>query len=136
MVSRAVARYIRISPRKTRLVANYVKGKSVAEALGILANLNKKACVYIEEALRSAIANAKRSPEISEEDLFISKLTVDCGPALKRFRAASMGRAVMIKHRMSHINVELDITARAKAKKDIPKTKSKKAQAIKRKKER
>ena len=111
-MSRAVSRFIRISPRKTRLVANFVKGKSVGQALGILSNLNKRACIYIEEVLRSAIANAKRNPEIEENDLYISRLTVDGGPMLKRFRAGSMGRAMMIRHRTSHITVELETIAK------------------------
>ena len=108
MVAKAIARYIRTSPRKTRLVANYIKGKSVGEALAILSNLNKRPCEYIEDLLRSAISNAKRNPEIKEEELYISKLVVDGGPMLKRFRAASMGRAAMIRHRTSHITIELN----------------------------
>lgn len=108
MIAKAVARYIRISPRKTRLVTNYIKGKNVGEALAILTSLNKRACEYVEEVLRSAIANAKRNPQVDEGSLYISRLTVDGGPMLKRFRAGSMGRAMMIRHRMSHITVELD----------------------------
>ena len=116
MVSKAVARFIRISPRKTRLVANYIKGKNVGDALAILSNLNKRACVYLEEVLRSAIANAKRNPDIEENTLYISKLLVDGGPMLKRFRAGSMGRAMAIRHRTSHITVELDAVVKAKTK--------------------
>jgi large subunit ribosomal protein L22 len=108
MVSKAIARFIRISPRKTRLVANAVKGKDISEALAILSNTNKRASGVIEDVLRSAINNAKRHQDIDQNSLFISKLLVDGGPALKRFRAASMGRAAMIKHRTSHITVELD----------------------------
>jgi len=114
MVSKAVARYLRISPRKTRLVTNFIKGKSVGEALAILSNLNKRACEFIEDLLRSAISNAKRNPDIKEEELFISKLMVDGGPTLKRYRAGSMGRAMMIRHRTSHISIELDIIPRPK----------------------
>ncbi len=130
MISKAIARYIRISPRKTRLVADVLRKKSVGEALAILANTNKRACEYLEELLRSAIANAKRIPEIKEEDLFISKLLVDGGPTLKRFRAASMGRATMIRHRTSHITIELD----AMAKKHVPAAKQTKKRTIRRKK--
>lgn len=109
MVAKAVVRYIRISPRKARLVANFIKNKSVGEALAILANLNKmRASEIIEELLRSAISNAKRNPDIKEGDLFISKLAVDGGPMLKRYRAGSMGRAMMVRHRTSHIRIELD----------------------------
>lgn len=134
MVAKAFARYIRISPRKTRLVANYIKGKSVGEALAILSSMRKRPCEYIEELLRSAIANAKRNPDIKEHDLFISKLVVDGGPSLKRFRAGSMGRAMMIIHRTSHISVELDTTTKWKAEikkkeKEKPKTIGKKLKA-------
>jgi len=117
MLSKAKARYIRISPRKTRLVANMIKGKKVGDALAILSNLNKRSCVFIEELLRSAISNAKRNQDINENDLFISKLLVDGGPMMKRFRAGSMGRAMMIRHRMSHITIELNALQRPKTKK-------------------
>jgi large subunit ribosomal protein L22 len=109
MVSKAIARYIRISPRKTRIVADAVRGRHVGEALAILSNLNKRACGLIEDVLRSAISNAKKDPDINEGDLFISKLLVDGGPVLKRYRAGSMGRAMMVKHRTSHISIELDL---------------------------
>jgi large subunit ribosomal protein L22 len=114
MIAKAVARYIRISPRKTRLVADAVRGKKVAEAMALLANINKKACIYIKEVLHSAIANATRNPDIDQGNLYISKLVVDGGPMLKRFRAGSMGRAMMIRHRTSHITVELDTIAKPK----------------------
>jgi len=116
MVAKAVARYIRISPRKTRLVANYIKGKKVGEALALLTNLNRRACEFMEDVLRSAISNAKRNPDINEDELYISKLNVDTGPMLKRYRAASMGRAMRVTHRTSHISVELDVAPKPKPK--------------------
>ncbi len=119
MLSRAYARYLRISPRKVRLVADAIRGKGIGQALAILSNLNKRACELLEDVLRSAIANAKRIPEIKEDDLYISKLLVDGGPILRRYRAASMGRASMICHRTSHISVELD--TKIKHKKAAPK---------------
>jgi len=109
MIAKAYARYIRVSPRKVRQVVDLLRGKSVYEALSILANLNKRAAVFAEDILRSAMSNAKRNPEVKEENLYISKMVVDGGPMLKRFRAASMGRASMIRHRLSHIGVELDL---------------------------
>ena len=84
MISKAKVRYIRISPRKTRLVANMIKGKKVGEALALLTNLNKKSCAFLKDLLRSAIANAGKSGDFSESDLFISKLMVDGGPMMKR----------------------------------------------------
>ena len=132
MVSKATLRYIRISPRKTRLVANVIKGKNVGQALAILSNLNKRACGYIEELLKSAISNAKRDPDIDQNNLFISKLLVDGGPMMKRFRAGSMGRAMMIRHRMSHITIELDTAVKPKAEK--PKETKKKKSLLRRRK--
>ncbi|NQT06856.1 MAG: 50S ribosomal protein L22 [Candidatus Omnitrophica bacterium] len=131
MISKATARYIRISPRKTRLVTNYIKGKKVAEALAILANINKKACDYIEGLLKSAISNAKRNPAVDEKDLYISKLVVDGGPSLRRYRAGTMGRAMMILHRTSHISIELDAVVK-KVKEDKPKKNAKKRTLLKR----
>lgn len=108
MISKAIARYIRISPRKTRLAADLIRGKSINEAQTILQNLEKRSKVYLGELLKSAIANATRSPDIVPADLYVSKITIDNGPMFKRYRAGSMGRAMMIKHRMSHILIELD----------------------------
>ena len=109
MISRASARYIRISPRKTRLVADMVRGKPIDAAQAILANLEKRARLYINEVLKSAIANAAiNDPGVSPGELYISKIIIDGGPMFKRYRAGSMGRAMMIKHRTSHISIELD----------------------------
>jgi len=109
MISRASARYIRISPRKTRLVADMVRGKPIDAAQAILANLEKRARLYINEVLKSAVANAViNDPNVSASDLYISKIIIDGGPMFKRYRAGSMGRAMMIKHRTSHILIELD----------------------------
>ena len=124
MISKAITRYIRISPRKVRQVADLLRGKGVNEALAILSNVNKSATVYLEEILQSAVSNAKRKEsDLSPQDLYITKLTVDGGPTMVRYRAASMGRASMIRHRTSHINIELDVREEAKKRK---KAKSKK----------
>ncbi len=109
MISKAVCRFIRISPRKTRLVADMVRGKSIDEAQAILSNLEVRPRLYIQQVLKSAVANATSvNPDISAADLYISKILIDCGPMFKRYRAGSMGRAMMIKHRTSHISIELD----------------------------
>ena len=112
MIARAIARYIRISPKKLRLVVNAIRGKGVEEALAILMNTNKKASELVGEVIESAAKNAQRKyPEKKYvyNDLYISKIAADEGPALARYRAASMGRAVMIKKRTSHIFVGLDV---------------------------
>ncbi len=111
MIATAKARYIRISPKKVRLVIDVIRGKGVDEALAVLMNTNKKASELVGEVVESAANNAQRRyPEKKYvyNDLYISKITADEGPSLTRFRAASMGRAVMIKKRTSHIFVELD----------------------------
>ncbi len=128
MVSKAYARFIRISPRKMRMVVDVIRGKGVHEALNILANLNKRGAELAEDILRSAMANAKKDPNIKDESLYISKMMVDGGPVLKRFRAMSMGRAGMIRHRTSHISLELD----ARQVKKIPAAAAAKKKATKR----
>ncbi len=109
MISKAASKYIRITPRKFRQITPLIKGKRVEYAIAMLASVNKKASHYAIELLESALANAKRLHQgIDSSNLYLSKLIADGGPMLKRYRAASMGRANMIKKRTSHIYVELD----------------------------
>lgn len=109
MIAKAILRYIRISPRKFRLIIPLVKGKNPEEAIAILTIVKKGASKYAIDMLKSAIANAKRSHQgIDVSSLYISNMTADCGPTLKRFRAGSMGRASTIRKRTSHLTVELD----------------------------
>ena len=108
MISRAVVKYLRISPRKVRVVIALIKNKHVDEAIGILSVANKKAAFLIMKLLNSAIANAKRFPNIKQEDLYISDIHADGGPLLKRTRAEAMGRASVIRKTTSHITIELD----------------------------
>jgi large subunit ribosomal protein L22 len=109
MISKAVLRYIRITPRKFRLVIPLIKGKNPEEAIAILQTVKRGASKYAVDLLTSAIANAKRADQgIDVSTLYISKMIADCGPTLKRFRAGSMGRASTIRKRMSHLTVELD----------------------------
>lgn len=134
MISRAIAKFIRISPRKTRLVADTIRGKAIDEAQALLMHLDKRATIFVQEVLNSAVANTKNNPDISASDLYISKITVDGGPVFKRYRAGSMGRAMMIKHRTSHILIELDLTKKAskemEAKAQEVKAKKPKAKAV------
>ena len=108
MVTRSVLKYIRITPRKFRLIIPLVKGKNPETAIAILAGVKKNAARYCEDLIQSALANTKRIQGLDASSLYISKLTADGGPMLKRFRAASMGRASQIKKRTSHITLELD----------------------------
>jgi large subunit ribosomal protein L22 len=108
MIARAVVRYIRVSPRKVRQVTRLVQQENAQRALVILSNMKKRHVIYVIKVLKSAISNAKQKPDVKEEDLYISKITVDNGPMLKRFRPRAMGRATQILKRTSHITVELD----------------------------
>ncbi len=109
MVSRAEAKYVRISPSKVRPVIDLIKGSRVAEALAQLEFTPKRGAYYLRKVLHSAVANAK-SKGHQVQTLFISKAIANPGPMLKRFRAASFGRASPIRKRTSHIMVELDTT--------------------------
>ncbi|MFC1666831.1 50S ribosomal protein L22 [Candidatus Omnitrophota bacterium] len=108
MVTRAVVRYIRISPRKTRKVIDLVRGLPVVKAEIILDTINKRPSLYIKRLLMSALDSADKKFSLSSADLYISSIRADQGPMLKRYRAASMGRATMIRHRTTHIALELE----------------------------
>ena len=105
---RAVAKYVRIAPRKARLVADKVRGKSYPEAVSILRFTNKRAAKIIGDVLNSAAANAEHNLDADADELKIKTVKVDEGPTIKRYRARAMGRATMIRKRTSHITVELE----------------------------
>jgi large subunit ribosomal protein L22 len=107
MLTKAVARYIRLSPTKARLVADLIRGKSVAEALSILQYSPQHAARRLEKVLRSAIANAEHNHQVrSFEDLRVGAY-IDGGPVMKRIQPRAMGRAFHIRHRTSHITITL-----------------------------
>ena len=109
MIAKARLKYIRMSPRKFRLIIPLVKGKDPESAIAILMGVKKYASKYGIDLLKSAIANAKRNNQsIDASNLYISNMVADNGPMLKRFRAASMGRASMIHKHTCHLTVELD----------------------------
>jgi len=108
MISTATLRYIRISPRKVRPVIALVKGKSAEAAISTLYSVKRRASALLIDVINSAVANAKRIPGMDASNLYVSNLIANGGPQLKRFRAASMGRATTIRKRTSHITVELD----------------------------
>jgi len=108
MESKAVSRFIRISPYKARLVADMIRGKPVEEAYTILQYTQKRASVPILKTLKSAVSNAiaqKGTFEVKPEDMYVAEIRVDEGPMLKRYRPMAMGRAGMIRRRTSHILV-------------------------------
>jgi large subunit ribosomal protein L22 len=108
MIAKASLRHIRISPRKFRLIIPLIKGARAEDALMILASVKKKAAQYATDLLRSALANAKRVQGVDPSQLYVTKMVAGCGPMIKRYRAASMGRAVMVRKRACHVAVELD----------------------------
>lgn len=107
MEARAVAKYIRMSPQKVRLVVDLVRGKKIEDARQILLFTRKYAAGPVSKVLNSALANAKQNPNMDENILYVKEIFVDPGPSLKRWRARAQGRAAAIKKRMSHITVIL-----------------------------
>jgi large subunit ribosomal protein L22 len=104
----AKAKFVRISPRKARLVADAIRGMNVGEALSRLEFTPKKAAVLVTKVLKSAVANASQSQNVDVDRLYVKKAFVDGGPVLKRWRPRAMGRAYIIRKRTSHITVVLD----------------------------
>ena len=105
MEAKAVAKYIRISPRKARQVIDLIRGKNVHEAFAILKFTPNKGGEIIEKVLKSAVANAEHNLELDANSLVVGKAYVDQGPTLKRFKPRAMGRADAIRKRTSHITV-------------------------------
>ena len=108
MEVKARAKFIRTSPRKARMVTELVRGKGVGEALNILAFTKRAPAKIISKLLKSAVANADQMKNIDVDTLFIKQISVDQGPTMKRYRPRAMGRATMIRRRMSHITVVLE----------------------------
>jgi len=106
----AVAKFVRVSPRKARLVADHVRGRSVPEARSILAFTPRAAAREVEKVLRSAVANAESNPNRNwnGDELYISAIYVDEGPTIKRWRPRARGRVNRILKRTCHITVKLD----------------------------
>jgi large subunit ribosomal protein L22 len=102
---RAVAKYIRTSPRKMRLVADLIRGKSAQEAWNILEFTPKRATGPMKKCLESALANAQNNNDIPPDSLVVHRVMVDEGPTLKRFMPRARGRASAIKKRTSHITI-------------------------------
>ena len=108
MESRAVARYIRISPRKVRLVMDEIRGKMVEEVLNQLSFAPQKGAFILKKLINSAVANAEQNFDMDVDKLYIKRIFADEGPCLKRFRPRAMGRATKIRKRTSHLTVVLD----------------------------
>jgi large subunit ribosomal protein L22 len=104
---RAVAKWVRMSPRKARLVARHISGRSVPEARTVLAFTQRAAAREIEKVLRSAVANAEANHGLVGDNLVVSAAYVDEGPVMKRWRARARGRVARVKKPTCHITVKL-----------------------------
>jgi large subunit ribosomal protein L22 len=143
-VVRAEAKFVRVSPRKARLVVDHIRGRSVPEARTILAFTTRAVALDVEKVLRSAVANAESNPNLrwNGDDLYIASATVDEGPTIKRWRARARGRVSSIKKRTCHITIavaQLDnvVVASSAPKEEAPATeeKPKRTRAPRKKKE-
>ncbi|ACJ32494.1 50S ribosomal protein L22 [Anoxybacillus gonensis] len=105
MQAKAVARTVRIAPRKARLVIDLIRGKQVSEAVAILRHTPKAASPIIEKVLKSAVANAEHNYDMDVNKLVVTEAYVNEGPTLKRFRPRAQGRASAINKRTSHITI-------------------------------
>ncbi len=108
MEARAVAKYVRISPYKARLVVDLIRGKPVSEALNILNFTPKKAARLVKKVLESAIANAEHNYQMDPDRLYVKRAYVDEGPRLKRIWPRAFGRASRILKRTSHITIVVE----------------------------
>jgi ribosomal protein L22 len=109
-VVRASARYLRVTPRKARLVADQVRGMSVPEARTLLDFSPRGAARDIDKLIATAAANAENNHELVADDLRVAEINVDEGPIVKRWRARARGRATRIDKRTSHVSVALTPT--------------------------
>ncbi len=108
MEVRAVAKYVRMSPRKVRLVVDAVRGKPVTEAEAMLRFMPQIAAKAVGKVVHSALANAENNYMLDAEDLYIARIAADSGPTLKRFRPRAHGRVSPLLKRSTNITVVLD----------------------------
>ncbi len=105
MEAKAIAKYVRMSPRKARLVANLIKGKDIHEAEAILRYTPNKASGVIKKVMLSAAANAENNLGLDKADLVVKNAIIDQGPSIKRIKPRAQGRADRMVHRTSHVTV-------------------------------
>ncbi len=112
--AKAIAKYIRISPRKVRLVVDLIRGKDVREALAILKYTPQRASEPVAKVVKSAAANAEHNYDMVKDDLYVAECYVDQGPTLKRYQPRARGRADVMRKRTSHITVVVKEKTEAK----------------------
>ena len=105
MEAKAVAKNIRIAPRKVRVVIDLIRGKNVGEAFAILKYTPKVGTEVVEKVLKSAVANAENNLDLNFDNLYVSAVYVDQGPTMKRIHPRSRGQAFKILKRSSHVTV-------------------------------
>ncbi len=105
MEAKAIAKYVRMSPRKARLVANLIKGKDIQEAQAILRYTPNKAARVISKVMLSAAANAENNLGLDKANLVVKGAVIDQGPSIKRIKPRAQGRADRMVHRTSHVTV-------------------------------
>lgn len=108
MISKATNKFLRIGPRKVRLVADLIRGKNVEEALNILQFTEKRSATPLARLIKSAVANADQKGGVNVDKLYVERLFVDGAPTIKRWMPRAQGRATPIRKRTCHITVELE----------------------------
>lgn len=108
MEARAILRFIRVSPRRVRLVVDQIRGKEVEKALDILKFTPKRSAAIVAKVLKSAIANAENTQSVDVDRLYVKRALVDGGGMWKRFMPRAMGRATRVRKRLSHITLVID----------------------------
>ncbi len=103
-----MTRFLRISPRKVRLVVDQIRGREVESALNILKFTPKRAAAIVTKVLRTAIANAETTQTVDVDRLYVKRVTVDGGGMWKRFMPRAQGRATRIRKRLSHVTIVID----------------------------
>lgn len=126
----AKGKYVRVSPKKARAIADLIRGKNAKESVVMLANMPQAGASAIKKVLDSAMANAENNFNLEKSELTISTITVNAGPVLKRYQPRAKGSASPLKKRTSHIEVVVSGDVKTKApKKEVKSTEEKKASA-------
>ncbi len=129
MQIKSITRFIRVSPRRARNVADLIRGLSVGEAVGVIQYTPTKAAGIISKTLQSAIANAKAQKIEDVDSMKVEKITVDGGPIIRRFIARAMGRATRIRKRTAHITIIInEVEKKVAPEKTTAKVQTKKVQ--------
>jgi large subunit ribosomal protein L22 len=114
MSVKATAKGVHMSPRKVRVVAALVRGRTVADALTILSHTPRRAALPVQKVIASAKANAEHNNNLRPDSLVITEISVTAGPRIKRYRPAAQGRALPFQRKLSHIFVTVDGEVRKK----------------------